>query len=113
MLAHCDDPKKFHLEGEAEGTWTFKPYTITFNGEENCTYMTYSYNRIIDTLEEISVAEENCGDMILSEYLALDGGDILDENGIITSCHHMKFMKGNSYTHNVKLVSLTYIPTYF
>lgn len=113
MLANCADPEKFHLEGEAEGIWTFNPYTITFNGEENRTYMTYSYNRIINILEKVSVAEENCGDMILSEYLNLDGGDVLNDDGTIASCHHMKFIKGEDTTHTANWVSLVYTPTYF
>ena len=75
--------------------------------------MTYSYNRIINILEKVSVAEENCGDMILSEYLNLDGGDVLNDDGTIASCHHMKFIKGEDTTHTANWVSLVYTPTYF
>ena len=65
-----------------------------------------------ESLEEISVSEEDCGDMILSEYLNLDGGDMLNEDGLITSCHHMKFTK-NGNPMEVKNLSLEYVPTYF
>ena len=38
---------------------------------------------------------------------------ILNDDGTIASCHHMKFIKGEDTTHNVNSVSLVYTPTYF
>ena len=74
--------------------------------------MTYTYNQITEPLEEISVEEESCGDMILSEYLNLDGGDILTDAGMIASCHKIRFIQGQSNSHTIDGIKLIYTPTY-
>ena len=45
--------------------------------------------------------------MILSEYLNLDGGDTLTEEGVISTYHKLKI------TNEVDKMCLYYTPTYF
>lgn len=54
--------------------------------------MDYSYNTIITSLNKIEVSEEKCGDMVCSPYLKLEGGDNLDNAGIIASTHTLEFL---------------------
>lgn len=75
--------------------WTaFMPYKIIFNGENNNTKIIYncnvSKNGIITKFTDI---EENCGDMTCSAYLKLAGGDSLDLDGNIKTCHYLRFKK--------------------
>lgn len=97
MLANCttDANGSYHLE---HASWNFVPYTITFDGELSQTTINYSYNRIISTLEKITVSEEKCGDMICSAYLSLEGGDTLDNEGYINSTHELEFKHGDNNT---------------
>ena len=63
------------------------PALADVSGEEFCHALKNQLEKA-----EISVTEESCGDMILSEYLNLDGGDILTDTGAIASCHKMRFI---------------------
>ena len=113
MLAECPQPNNFHID-QTRGEWKFNPILICFDSEQNRAYMKYSYNQIISILEKYQVEEESCGDMILSEYLNLDGGDTLLENdGTIASVHKMKFIQGENNIHSLTKVYLYYTPTYF
>ena len=93
--------------------WKFNPYTIIFKGQENHCCMNYSYNSMITNLEKVTVKEENCGDMILSEYLVLDGGNTLNQEGEISSYYQLEFIKGDSTSDHPEWISLSYVPTYF
>lgn len=104
--------KLYHIENSLV-TWNFPNYTIRFDGIKNQTYMTYTYNQIIEAIKEISVEEESCGDMVLSEYLILDGGDTLLEEDAINTYHSMKFIQGSGTSHSVDQIKLFYTPTYF
>ena len=117
MVAECADQRNFHLDNldGAAGSWSFnKPYTIIFDGINSRTIMRYSYNQIIyaDSLSKFPDVEEICGDMIYSSYLNLDGGDSLDDNGIIQTCHHMKFIEGKNNTQPIEYLTLEYEHTY-
>ena len=111
MLANCttDDNGSYHLE---HASWNFVPYTIVFDGELSQTTINYSYNRIISTLEKITVSEEKCGDMICSAYLSLEGGDTLDNEGYINSTHELEFKHGDNNTLSSYQASLFYKYTY-
>ena len=93
---------------EPNVTWEFPSYTIVFDGEQNSTKIYYKYNQILNNLKNFSVeGEESCGDMILSEYLNLDGGDTLTEEGAISTYHKLQI------TNEVQKMCLYYTPTYF
>lgn len=68
---------------------TSQPLTIFFNGEKMETVVTYTY-RITDTEEKFEHQEEKSGNVACSPYLKLVGGDSLDNDGKIKSCHFMK-----------------------
>ena len=72
LLTDEEEIKKkiYHIDNNSV-EWSFLPYKICFDGKQNNSYITYTYNQIIEAIEEISVIEESCGDMILSEYLIL------------------------------------------
>lgn len=116
LLAECEDLTKYHLDNEdgIAGTWTFNPYTIVFDGINSQTTMKFSYNQIIyvDSLTKFPDTEESCGDMIQSGYLKLDGGDKLDDNGMIEACHHLQFFKGKETLNVTKMATLEYQYTY-
>ena len=111
VLTPDQESRIYHID-DSSVQWSFSPYKICFDGVQNRTYITYTYNQITEPLEEISVEEESCGDMILSEYLNLDGGDILTDTGMIASCHKMRFIQGQSNSHTIDGIKLIYIPTY-
>ena len=111
MLANCttDANGSYHLE---HASWDFIPYTVVFDGELSQTTINYSYNRIISSLEKITVSEEKCGDMICSAYLALEGGDTLDNEGYINSTHELEFKHGDNNTLSSYQATLFYKYTY-
>ena len=95
-------------------SWSFDEvtYTIVFDSEQSKTTMDYSYNQIINSLEKIAVKEENCGEMVYSSYLKLDGGDTLDlASGKIQTCHYLKVSHGASLI-EPKNLSIAYKYTY-
>ena len=94
-----------------ETTWTARPYTIHFDSDLSQTTIDYTYNSLITDITEIEVSEEKCGDMICSPYLKLDGGDYLDETGVIVSKHTLDFFQGNSSA-TIPEINLKYIYTY-
>ena len=100
----------YHIESD-DYNHTFSNYTIVFDGTQNKTTMNYNYNQIINNLEKFEQEEEDCGNMILSDYLTLDGGDILKDNKIF-SVHLMGFFNGNIRT-NTTGCSIYYTPTYY
>lgn len=67
-----------------EGWTEFVPYEIIFDGDTNSAKI--KFNGV----------EENCGDMVCSPYLKLAGGDKIDLNGKIETCHYLRFRKANT-----------------
>ena len=111
MLATCTTGAQgsYHLEN---ATWSFNPYTVTFDGINSQTTMSYKYNAITANLENYQVVEEKCGDMVCSPYLQLEGGDVLDDNGYIYTTHDLEFKKGDNDTMMNYHASLYYKYTY-
>lgn len=66
------------------GDEAFLPYEIIFDGDTNSAKI--KFNDV----------EENCGDMVCSPYLKLAGGDKIDLNGKIETCHYLRFRKANA-----------------
>lgn len=98
---------------QPDGTWAaFYPITIKLDGKESQTTIDFQYNAINDAFEIISYSgKEFCGDMILTPYFNLEGGDSIDENGQIISCHALQFVK-NASIESFPLVKLEYDYTY-
>ena len=70
------------------------PYQVIFNGENNTTKIIYSHNESNNgMIKKFVNVEENCGDMTCSPYLKLAGGDTLDSEGKIKTCHYLRFRK--------------------
>ena len=70
---------------EKDGTcWTrngsLGTFTIEMNGEDNASFITYSRHSIGTVLINLENLCENCGEMMLSEYLKVEGGSCLDDN---------------------------------
>lgn len=66
---------------------TTKPLTILFDGEKMETIVTYTGRNTEGNFED---QEEKSGNVACSPYLKLVGGDGLDDDGRIKSCHFMK-----------------------
>lgn len=108
---HGDIPSSDSGNTLLETIWQTQSYTVHFNSELSETTMDYSYNTIITSLNKIEVSEEKCGDMICSPYLKLDGGDSLDNTGIITSTHTLEFIQDRA-PKQIPEVNLEYTYTY-
>nr|DAN04844.1 MAG TPA: tail protein [Caudoviricetes sp.] len=70
---------------EQNGTcWTrngsLGTFTIEINGEDNASFITYGRHSIGTVLINLENLCENCGEMMLSEYLKVEGGSCLDDN---------------------------------
>ena len=72
-----------------------KTVKIVFNGKDKEITISYTYN---SNGEEIEVREEKSGNMACSPYLKLAGGDSLDADGKIKSCHFIKFQNVSGIT---------------
>jgi hypothetical protein len=90
------------IEGE-KSSWELNAssvlMTVNFNGEENDTTISYSYNLLDlnnNSIINVYNEKEKSGDMVLSSYLKLDGGDTIDKEGNIASCHFMEFLQGGA-----------------
>lgn len=92
--------------------WKFYPIIFTLYSTTGQAAATYEYNHVISSLEKISVSEENCGDMMMSAYLKLDGGDLLNDNGEIKTCHFGRFRTGLGPTENINMYDFSYQYTY-
>lgn len=66
---------------------TTKPLTILFDGENMETIVSYTGRNAEGEFED---QEEKSGNIACSPYLKLVGGDSLDNDGKIKSCHFMK-----------------------
>lgn len=118
LFANCEDGNLYHIDNieNLQGTWTeFNSFTICFNGDIAKTTISYKYNQVKSVLTNFSVSEENCGNATLTEYLILDGGDVLNDACDIKTCHYLKFLKGQSQsltTLKVAFATLEYQHTY-
>jgi hypothetical protein len=94
FLALCFFCERSNSSLALNGWTTFMPYKVIFNGENNTTKIIYSHNNSKNgTVTKFIDAEENCGDMTCSAYLKLAGGDTLDLDGNIKTCHYLRFRK--------------------
>lgn len=86
-----------------------QPFTITFDGRNSETSITYTYNEmLVDGSTKIfSDFREFCGEVQLSPYFLLEGGDTVDEQGYIDSCHSLQFRQGGKII-NVPHATLEY-----
>jgi hypothetical protein len=85
--------------------------TIVFDGINSVSKIDYICNTITNNLEIIKkeVKEEVCGDMILSPYLKLGGGNTIDNSGLIESCHCLCFERsGRRIGEEMNYVKLEY-----
>lgn len=87
----------------------FYSYTIELSGEHSETKIRYSHNQIDGTF--FVDQEEFCGDIMLSPYLNLEGGDDVDETGNILSCHALIFKQGGQFDKQIT-ATLQYKYTY-
>lgn len=99
---------------DEELPWEWPSFVLIIDSNNNESVIKYSYNQIINTLENISDSEENCGNIILSNYLKLDGGDTLDNSGKIASYHaaELKTSQGLMNTDIIEKINLFYKYTY-
>lgn len=67
---------------------TTEPLIIFFDGEKMQTIVSYSGRNVEGKFEH---QEEKSGNIVCSPYLKLVGGDSLDSDGKIKSCHFMRF----------------------
>jgi hypothetical protein len=77
----------------------FSNYSVNFDGINGVTKITYSYNGVHSSASSNYGAikktskEEKCGDMVLSPYLKIGGGNTVNEQGLIESCYCLQFKK--------------------
>lgn len=93
----------------------FYPYTLHFNGEKGQAFVSYKINELnsdsIITTKEI--LEENCSNIIASDYLKVEGGDSIEiSSGKINSYHLLRFKHDINHDIEVTDVKLKYRYTY-
>lgn len=93
--------------------WTeFFSFSLILDGEKsessiNFTYCEYSLVEGNNIIKIIS-SEENCGDISLTPYLKLEGGDVLNpDSQTIDTCHFLQFKNGGTLD-NCPLVTLEF-----
>lgn len=86
-----------------EAIWSWPLFTINFDSKAQVATASYSFNQIINLLENKQVSEEKCGDIMYSDYLKLDGNDKLDNEGKISSYHQVVFYYKDTPIGNDKL----------
>ena len=81
--------------------------TIIFDGINSKTTVVYNYNSIEGEEIKSYTTEEECGDMILTPYLKLEGGDSLDliNKAILNTNHMLRFYSCNN--------SISILPQHF
>ena len=105
FLAKRKDEQALDIKNPLDEHWEcFENYTIIFNGETAETTIQFSYNDWDGSSIKFINTEEKCGDIVLSPYIKLNGGDTL-RDGKIASCHFLQFLNGNevNYCPRVKL----------
>lgn len=75
-------------------------FQLVMDGKNTQSFIIYSSHSILSSLSNISNIEENCGEMILSEYLKVDGGGCLNDDLKIepTSCYLLYHIKDTALT---------------
>lgn len=99
------------VEPENYSNATLQQCTLHINGEissSTFTYLSYSLKSSTGTFQS---REERCGDIMLSDYLELSGGDTINSEGKVASCHCLRFMNGGKFTNHPDVV-LAYKYTY-
>lgn len=92
----------------------FYPCSFKFDGEKGMAHIDYQVNYLYDDkiLKE-NVLDENCSNIIASNYLEVEGGDTIDvSTGKIASYHILGFNHGEDETIKVKNLKLQYKYTY-
>ena len=82
----------------------FNTFTISLNGQDNNSKISYT---TMESAGKSLVVEENCGDVMLSDYIELSGGDTINSDGKVASCHCLQFTCGGNFV-NFPAVSLDY-----
>ena len=94
--------------------FNFYPCTFKFDGEKGVAHIDYQVNYLYDDkiLKE-NILDENCSNIIASNYLKVEGGDTIDvSTGKIASYHILGFNHGEDETIKVKNLKLQYKYTY-
>lgn len=93
----------------------FYPYHLLFDGEKNQAFVSYRYNFMggDGIVNQDNILEENCSNIIASNYLEIDGGDKIDiATGKILSYHVLNFNQGQDKPLIVDNIKLEYKYTY-
>lgn len=91
------------------------PYTLKFDGEKAQAFISYTTNYIDgdSIINQREIKNENCSNIIQSEYLTLDGGDKINiDTGTIGSYHILKFFHGTEEPLELNNIRLNYKYTY-
>ena len=100
---------------EEENFDSFYPYRLKFNSEEGSATISYKINFINDNemMNFSEIQEENCSNIIYSDYLKLDGGDTINlKTGKVSSFHLLCFEKEEGHPLEVENIKLEYKYTY-
>ena len=93
----------------------FYDYTLHFNGEKGQAFIDYTINQLNSDsiITNLTILEENCSNIIASDYLKVDGGDQIDiSTGKIASYHVLRFKHGKQEDLTVRNIRLQYKYTY-
>lgn len=85
-------------------------FSFEFNGQNCQSFITYSRHQIGTTLTTVEILRENCGEMVLSGYLKIEGGGTLDDNLNINidTCCFLGYIVNNAFADMSDIVSIEY-----
>lgn len=114
MFAECETNKYGDIT-QKDVFGKLLPYSLKFDGEKAQAFVSYKANFMINDglIKNEEIFEENCSNIIQSEYLLLDGGDYIDiKTGKIATYHLLKFFHGTNDELMLKNIQLKYKYTY-
>lgn len=114
MFAECDKNESNDIL--TKGVFrNFYPYSLKFLGERGQAFVSYKYNYMSGDglISQEDILEENCSNIIASNYLLIDGGDKINiSTGKIATYHIIGFNRGENEEIIVDNVQLEYKYTY-
>lgn len=114
MFSEC--PKNNREDITTEGVFgNFYPYTLRFQSDKGMAFISYKYNYLEGDglMNTRAIQDENCSNIMASDYLRLEGGDTIDiSTGKIATYHILGFNRGEDEQILVKNVKLEYKYTY-
>lgn len=101
-------------ENTANSVWlrdgSLGNFFFEFNGQNCQSFITYSRHQVGTALTTVEILRENCGEMVLSGYLKIEGSSTLDDdlNINIDTCCFLGYIVENAFADMADITSIEY-----